>query len=77
MNIGAPEVILVVVFGLLIFGPKRLPDIARSLGRAVREFRRATDELKSELRLDLNDEPSRAPAAPPAESREPRPGPRL
>ncbi len=46
------EIILVLVIALLIFGPNRLPQAGRSLGRAVREFRRATDTAKSELGLD-------------------------
>jgi len=46
------EIILVLVIALLIFGPNRLPQAGRSLGRAVREFRRATDSAKSELGLD-------------------------
>jgi sec-independent protein translocase protein TatA len=46
------EIILVLVIALLIFGPNRLPQAGRSLGRAVREFRRATDSARSELGLD-------------------------
>jgi len=46
------EIILVLVIALLIFGPNRLPQAGRSLGRAVREFRRATNSAKSELGLD-------------------------
>lgn len=46
------EIILVLVIALLIFGPNRLPQAGRSLGRAVREFRRATASAKSELGLD-------------------------
>ena len=38
-NIGAPEIIIVLVVVLLIFGPKRLPDLGRSLGRGMREFK--------------------------------------
>jgi TatA/E family protein of Tat protein translocase len=46
------EIILVLVIALLIFGPNRLPQAGRSLGRAVREFKRATDSARSELGLD-------------------------
>ena len=46
------EIILVLVIALLVFGPNRLPQAGRSLGRAVREFKRATDTAKSELGLD-------------------------
>lgn len=46
------EIILVLVIALLVFGPNRLPQAGRSLGRAVREFKRATDTAKSELGLN-------------------------
>jgi TatA/E family protein of Tat protein translocase len=46
------EIILVLVIALLIFGPNRLPQAGRSLGRAVREFRRATTSARAELGLD-------------------------
>ena len=46
------EIILVLVIALLVFGPNRLPQAGRNLGRAVREFRRATDSARSELGLD-------------------------
>jgi TatA/E family protein of Tat protein translocase len=46
------EIILVLVIALLIFGPNRLPQAGRSLGRTVREFRRATNSAKAELGLD-------------------------
>lgn len=46
------EIILVLVIALLIFGPNRLPQAGRSLGRALREFRHATQTAKSELGLD-------------------------
>jgi TatA/E family protein of Tat protein translocase len=45
-NIGAGELIFIAVFALLIFGPKRLPEIGRSVGRALAEVRKATNELK-------------------------------
>lgn len=44
MNLGAPELILVVLVIILIFGAKRLPEIARSLGKAKNEFKRGLDE---------------------------------
>ncbi len=46
MNVGPTEIIIVLVVALLVFGPKRLPQMGRSLGRGVREFRKAADELK-------------------------------
>lgn len=46
-GIGMPELLLILVLALIVIGPGKLPDLARSLGRGVREFRRATEELKS------------------------------
>lgn len=45
-GIGFPELVLIAVIALVVIGPKRLPDLARALGRGFAEFRRATDELK-------------------------------
>jgi sec-independent protein translocase protein TatB len=52
MNIGPAEIIVVLVIALLVFGPKRLPQMGRSLGRGVREFRNAAATARSELGLD-------------------------
>ncbi|MGA7614619.1 MAG: Sec-independent protein translocase protein TatB [Thermoanaerobaculia bacterium] len=55
-SIGFPELIMIFLVALIVFGPRRLPDIGRSIGKALGEFRRATNELKStleeEVRLD-------------------------
>lgn len=45
-GIGFPELLLIAVLALVVIGPKRLPDLAKALGRGFAEFRRATDELK-------------------------------
>lgn len=84
-NFGPAEMLVIAIFALLVFGPDKLPDIARQVGRAVREFRRATAELTTELQAGVIDEPAppanTAPAPPddtavsgPAEQL--RPGPR-
>lgn len=44
MNIGWPEILLVVVVILLLFGAKRLPDLARSLGKSLREFKKGREQ---------------------------------
>ncbi len=49
-GIGMPELILILAVALIVLGPKRLPEIARALGKGLREFRRTTDELKEEFR---------------------------
>lgn len=51
-GIGMPELILIAVVALIVLGPNKLPDLAKSLGRAVREFRKATAEMKETFRLD-------------------------
>jgi len=47
---GPGEIVIIAVFALLIFGPRRLPEMARSAGKALREFKRATAEVTDELR---------------------------
>jgi len=68
-NIGAGEIIIVLVIVLLIFGPKRLPDLGRSLGRGMREFKDSVtgkddDEKKPELTAAAGEEePPKAQSA--------------
>jgi sec-independent protein translocase protein TatA len=52
VSIGPLEIAIVLIIALLVVGPNRLPQAGRSLGRAVREFRRATETAKAELGLD-------------------------
>jgi sec-independent protein translocase protein TatA len=56
-NIGAPELIIVLVLALIIFGPGKLPEVGQALGRTVREFRHASNEL------DLSSDPTTARTA--------------
>jgi sec-independent protein translocase protein TatA len=63
-GVGMPELLVILVVALLVLGPKRLPEIARSLGRGMAEFRRASNEFTRTLSASL-DEP---PPAPPAKS---------
>ncbi len=51
-GIGMPELILILAIALMVIGPKKLPDLAKSLGRAMREFKKATSELKGSMELD-------------------------
>ena len=48
-NIGLPELILLLILALIIFGPKKLPEMGRALGSGIREFKNATRQLSSEL----------------------------
>jgi TatA/E family protein of Tat protein translocase len=49
-GIGMPELLLILAIALIVLGPKKLPELARALGKGMAEFRRATDELKEEFR---------------------------
>jgi len=49
-GIGMPELLLILGLALIVLGPKKLPELARALGKGLAEFRRATDELKGEFR---------------------------
>ena len=48
-GIGMPELLLILAVALIVLGPKKLPEIARSLGRGLAEFRRTTDDVKREM----------------------------
>jgi sec-independent protein translocase protein TatA len=65
-DIGLQELILIFVIALLVFGPKNLPQLGRSLGRAMREFRRASDEFRSTIETNLQiNEPDPVPSLAP------------
>ncbi len=51
-GIGMPELIIILIVALLVIGPKKLPELAKSLGRGFAEFRRASDDLKEQLDLE-------------------------
>ena len=66
-DIGLQEMLIIGVIALLVFGPSKLPELGRMFGRAMREFRRASDEFRStvETNLHINDpEPFTPPPAP-------------
>jgi sec-independent protein translocase protein TatA len=52
-SIGMPELILIFVVALLVFGPKKLPEIGKSLGKGLAEFKRASDELKKSIETEI------------------------
>ena len=62
-GIGMPELLIILGVALLVLGPKRLPEIARTLGRGMAEFRRASNELRTSLVAPL-DEPTGADPRP-------------
>ncbi|HEX9466878.1 MAG TPA: twin-arginine translocase TatA/TatE family subunit [Acidimicrobiia bacterium] len=64
-SLGPAEILVILVVALLVFGPNKMPEIARQVGRGVREFRRVQQHLRSELR-DVVSEFDSPPATPPA-----------
>ena len=80
-NIGPQELLLILLVALVIVGPKRLPELSRTIGRGLREFRKAQDEVTKTIKLELDEtEPTSKPTrrasrpasddAPPAEEPE-------
>jgi sec-independent protein translocase protein TatA len=55
-SIGVPELIVILAIALLIFGPKKLPEVGRSLGKALREFRKTSDEIKEKIEEEIQAE---------------------
>ncbi len=53
-GIGMPEMILILAIALIVLGPKKLPDLAKSLGRAMREFKKATSDFKESIETDTD-----------------------
>jgi len=66
-NIGPLEILVVLIIALIVFGPKRLPELGSSLGRGIREFR---DTVTGEKRDEADEEPKTLAPTPPAASAE-------
>ncbi|MEF2278107.1 twin-arginine translocase TatA/TatE family subunit [Deinococcus sp. YIM 134068] len=56
-NIGAPELLLLLLAALIVFGPRKLPELGKSLGQGLREFRRSTSAVTDEVRRGLDSGP--------------------
>ena len=56
-NIGGYEVLLIILVILIFFGAKKIPELARGLGKGIREFRDATSEIKNEIENSVNEKP--------------------
>ena len=76
-SIGMPELIIILVIALIIFGPRKLPELGRSLGKSIGEFKRASNELRStleeEIRVEEQRERAATAATPPPPSSTPPP----
>lgn len=68
-SLGIPELLVIFVIALIVFGPRRLPELGRSLGKGIAEFKKATNELQNTLEEEVRADELRArdaakPAAP-------------
>jgi sec-independent protein translocase protein TatA len=63
-NIGPLELMVILVIALLVVGPGRLPEVGRSIGRGIREFRKAQEEVQKTIQSALNEEPASGPPEP-------------
>jgi len=73
MNLGMPEMIFIFLLALVLFGPKKLPELGRQLGKALAEFKKASNEFKSQLEMEMmNIELEERAKQPP-----PDPGPKI
>lgn len=52
-GLGVPELIVIFIIALLVFGPKKLPDLGKSIGRGIAEFKRATSEVKESIETEM------------------------
>ena len=59
-SLGMPELIVIFVIALIVFGPRKLPELGRSLGRGIAEFKKATNELQSTLEEEIRADERRA-----------------
>ncbi len=72
------EVVIIAILALLLLGPDKLPDAAKTLGKGLREIRRATDELKDQVEAEIYSDvkkPARPALVPPVPAQPPVPGP--
>ena len=76
-SIGMPELVIILVIALIIFGPRKLPELGKSLGKSINEFKKASNDLRSTLDDEIRQEERRAPAptAAPAVTPSPAIGP--
>ena len=69
---GGWELLLILALVLLLFGPKRLPEIAEAMGKSIRKFKSATDDAKREVKRELDDAGRQVTEDPPPAADEPK-----
>ena len=62
-SVGMPEMIIILVIALIIFGPRKLPELGRSLGKSINEFKKASNELRSTLEDEIRVDEQKAQRA--------------
>ncbi|MDW8366487.1 MAG: twin-arginine translocase TatA/TatE family subunit [Abditibacteriales bacterium] len=60
-GLGAPELIAIGVIALLLFGPRKLPELMRGLGKGLREFKKASNEIQEQIQSAIESEPTQKP----------------
>lgn len=65
-NFGWPEIVIILTIFILLFGAKKLPELARGIGKSIKEFKKATSNVEEEIRsaIEEDDKPAAPPAAP-------------
>lgn len=74
-GIGLPELILICVIALIVVGPQKLPELARTLGRTLGEFKRVADDVKQTITAEMQEEMNRPYTPDPPKKEEPPPLP--
>ena len=72
-TLGGPELLLILVLALIVFGPRKLPEIGKSMGKMLAEFRKASHEFQRTIEDEVEAEKVRAPLPPPAPVADPQP----
>tara|TARA_B110001450_G_scaffold236489_1_gene241974 strand:- start:461 stop:757 length:297 start_codon:yes stop_codon:yes gene_type:complete len=71
-NINGPEILLIFLIVLLLFGAKRLPGLFKSFGKSIREFKKATTEIEEDIRTAMDEEPEKPAAEVPSSGETPK-----
>ena len=68
MNMGWPEITIVVVIFILLFGAKKLPELARGVGKSIKEFKKATSNIEDEVRSAIEEDEAPKPRSKPIDT---------